>query len=211
MYHVGARGNRGCRIYADDHERKAFLSLLRRLAKRHRWTLGTYVLMSNHYHLLLQIECSLSDGMRELNGGFSAYTNAKNRLDGHLFRNRFWCELIEDEAHYLQTARYIVLNPIRAGICDMPGAWPWSSYRACAGLEFVPDFLAADDLLRCFGSSPAKARDRYRRFVYDGIEEARAGHVPVSDTVTNHARATRDTCASRPGSAPAWRSSASRG
>ena len=119
----------------------------------------------------LEIERGLSDGMRELNGEFSCYTNAKNGLEGHLFRNRFWCELIEDEARYLQTARYIVLNPIRAGMCRAPEDWRWSSYRACAGLEFPPAFLAPDDLLRCFADSPAAAQDAYRRFVRDGVDE----------------------------------------
>jgi putative transposase len=172
VYHVGSRGNRGCRIYADDYEREVFLALLGRLTMRHGWTLGTYCLMSNHYHLLLTIERGLSDGMRDLNGGFSSYANGRHGLDGHLFRNRFWCELIETEARYLQTARYIVLNPIRAGICRSPEAWRWSSFRACAGLEFAPDFLAADGLLRCFGSSPAEARDAYCSFVEDGIDDA---------------------------------------
>jgi REP-associated tyrosine transposase len=128
--------------------------------------------MSNHYHLLLRIDHGLSEGMRELNGGFSAYTNRRNGLEGHLFRNRFWCELIEGEAHYLQAARYIVLNPIRAGLCAAPEDWRWSSYRACAGLEFAPSFLETDQLLGCFGSSPAEARDAYRRFVREGIEGA---------------------------------------
>jgi REP element-mobilizing transposase RayT len=174
LYHVGARGNRGCRIYADDHERQTFLSMFGDLATRHSWTLGTYCLMSNHYHLLMQIEEGLSDGMRELNGGFSSYTNARNGLDGHLFRNRFWCELVKDEAHYLQTARYIVLNPIRAGLCASPEDWRWSSYRACVGLDFAPPFLAADELLRCFGDSPASARNAFRQFVSDELGTARA-------------------------------------
>jgi REP element-mobilizing transposase RayT len=173
-YHVGARGNRGCRIYADDHERQTFLSMFGDLATRHGWTLGTYCLMSNHYHLLMEIEEGLSDGMRELNGGFSSYTNARNGLEGHLFRNRFWCELVKDEAHYLQTARYIVLNPIRAGLCASPEDWQWSSYRACVGLDFAPPFLAADELLRCFGDSPATARNVFRRFVSDELDAARA-------------------------------------
>jgi putative transposase len=172
IYHVGSRGNRGCPIYADDHEREVFLRLLGRLAARHRWSLGSYCLMSNHYHLLMQIEHELSDGMRELNGGFSAYTNARNGLDGHLFRNRFWCELIEDDAHYLETARYIVLNPVRAGLCRTPEAWRWSSYRACVGLEFAPEYLKADEVLRPFGTTPDAARNGYRRFVQDGIERA---------------------------------------
>jgi putative transposase len=138
IYHVGSRGNRGCRIYADDHERKVFLRLFGRLAARHGWKVETYCLMTNHYHLLMRIEDRLSDGMRELNGGFSSYTNARNGLEGHLFENRFWCDLVEGEAHYLQTARYIVLNPIRAGLCASPEDWRWSSYRACVGLEFAP-------------------------------------------------------------------------
>jgi REP element-mobilizing transposase RayT len=172
IYHLGSRGNRGCRIYTDDHECETFLSMFGRIATRHGWSLATYVLMTNHYHLLMTIEGSLSNGMRELNGGFSSYTNAKNGLEGHLFKNRFWCEPIRDEAHYLETARYIVLNPVRAGICVLPDEWRWSSYRACAELEFAPTFLQSAELLRCFGSTPEAARDGYRRFVRDGIAEA---------------------------------------
>ncbi len=174
IYHLGSRGNRGCQIYMDDHERKVFLRMFGRLSKRHGWQLGTYCLMTNHYHLLMTIERGLSDGMRELNGGFSSWTNQKNGLEGHLFKNRFWYEPIEDEAHYLQAARYIVLNPVRAGICASPEEWRWSSYRACVGLEFAPPFLAADELLRCFGDKPAAAREAYRSFVSDGIEDALA-------------------------------------
>ena len=141
-YHVGSRGNRGCRIYADDFERRAFLQLLQRIAARHRWTCLAYCLMSNHYHLVIQIdEEGLSDGMRELNGEFACFTNVRHGLDGHLFRNRFWSELIESEAHMLETSRYVVLNPIRAELCKTPERWRWSSYRACIGLDFPPAFL----------------------------------------------------------------------
>jgi putative transposase len=155
----------------DDHERRVFLTLFGRLARSHGWSLGTYVLMSNHYHLLMTIERGLSDGMRELNGQFSSYTNARNGLEGHLFKNRFWCELIEDEAHFLQTARYIVLNPVRAGLCGAPDDWRWSSYRAIAGLEFGPRFLKTNELLEAFGNTPDAARAAYRRYVQEGVEE----------------------------------------
>jgi REP element-mobilizing transposase RayT len=174
IYHLGSRGNRGCPIYVDDGERETFLRMLGRLSKRHGWSLGTYCLMTNHYHLLITIESGLSDGMRELNGGFSSYTNAKNDLEGHLFKNRFWYEPIESDAHLLETLRYIVLNPVRAGICASPEEWRWSSYRSLAGTDFAPPFLAANDVLRLFGDSPPKAREAYREFVSEGIERAAA-------------------------------------
>lgn len=178
IYHVGSRGNRGCGIYTDDHERQVFLKLFGRLAKHHGWSLGTYVLMSNHYHLIMTIENGLSDGMRELNGQFSSYTNKRNRLEGHLFRNRFWCELIKDEAHFLQTARYIVLNPLRAGLCRSPEDWRWSSYRAIVGEDFAPPFLETTELLEAFAETPRAAREAYRRYVQEGVDELRRETCP---------------------------------
>ena len=169
IYHVSSRGNRGCEIYADDRDRRVFLALLGRIVQRYRWTCHAYCLMSNHYHLLIQIEQGgLSVGMQALNGHFACFANARHGYEGHLFRNRFWSALIETESHMLEVCRYIVLNPVRAGLGKAPSAWRWSSYRACAGLEFGPDFLASAQLLRFFGTSPQSARRAYCRFVSDG-------------------------------------------
>jgi putative transposase len=200
IYHLGSRGNRGCPIYMDDDERKTFLRMFGRVSRRHGWSLATHCLMTNHYHLLMTIEERLSNGMRELNGGFSLYTNAKNDLLGHLFKNRFWYEPIESDAHFLETVRYIVLNPIRAGICDSPEEWCWSSYRALAGLDFAPPFLATDVVLRCFGDSPAKAREAFRQFVSEGIERDVAPDASRCQTPSRKSNAVSrcGTCASRP-------------
>ena len=175
LFHVGSKGNNARRIYADDLERRVFLMLLDKHAKRQDWIVLTYVLMSNHFHLLLRLRApTLSVGMCGLNGEFSRFTGARHRRQpGHLFKNRFWSEPIEDDAHLLATARYIALNPVRAGICPDPGDWPWSSYGAIAGHEFAPGFLAADELLKHFGRSPEIARCDYRAFVCAGVEEAR--------------------------------------
>lgn len=177
IYHIGSRGNRGCAIYADDFERRIFLKLLSLVVRRFRWTCHSYCLMGNHYHLLIQLELGgLSDGLQLLNGAFARFSNRRHDYVGqHLFRNRFWSELIEDESQLLETARYIVLNPIRAGICKVPEDWSWSSYRACAGLDFAPHFLAATQHLRFFGKVPSAARRAYRNFVRDGIDAGRPG------------------------------------
>lgn|ERR671936_1195969 len=176
IYHVGSRGNRGCRIYADDYERRIFLKLLERVVDRYRWTCLAYCLMSNHYHLVISIENDgLSDGMRELNGEFACFTNARHELEGHLFRNRFWSELMQTDAHLLETSRYVVLNPIRAQLCETPERWRWSSYRACMGLDFRPAFLATDELLRLFGPSPGRAKRAYAAFVREELPASRPG------------------------------------
>jgi putative transposase len=177
IYHVGAKGNRGCVIYEDDVERRVFLSLLAECARRFNWGCHAFVLMANHFHLLVQLDVGgLSAGMQLLNGSFAKFSNRRHGWVGqHLFRNRFWSEQIVTDAHLKETARYIVLNPVRASICETPDEWRWSSYRACAGLEFAPKFLAATQHLRLFGATPEKARDTYRRFVADGIRDADSG------------------------------------
>lgn len=173
IYHVCSKGNRGGAICADDHESEVFLQLLGRLAARHDWALLAYCLMSTHYHLVLRIgDAGMSAGMQQLNGGFSRYVNARHGIEGHLFRNRFWSKLVEADAQLLQTVRYVVLNPVKAGLSRSPEAWRWSSHRAAAGLDFAPAFLACGDLLQRFGRSPATARTAYRAFVRDGMNEA---------------------------------------
>ena len=175
VYHVGGKGNRGGPIFTDDYDRRIFLTLLAKHALRHNRVVLTHVLMTNHYHLLLQLRVSsLSDGMCGLNGEFSRFSSFRHRLEpGHLFRNRFWSEPVEDDIRLQATARYIVLNPVRAGICKRPGAWPWSSYRALIGATFPPPFLAVSELLKHFGRTPAEARREYRALVEAGVEDAR--------------------------------------
>jgi hypothetical protein len=105
--------------------------------------------------------------MQELNGGYSRQTNQRYGWTGHLFRNRFFGVELESEAHLLEACRYVVLNPVRARLCARPDEWFWSSYRACAGLDFAPPFLAADTLLPLFAPQPERARDLYKAFVED--------------------------------------------
>jgi hypothetical protein len=106
--------------------------------------------------------------MCELNGGFALDFNARHGRSDHLFGRRFWSDLIDHESHLLASCRYIVLNPVRAGLSDDADSWPWSSYRACAGGELAPSFLAAGDLLELFGRDPVRAQSAYRNYVSNG-------------------------------------------
>lgn len=171
VYHVTSRGNNGRAHYVDDVDRRIFLSMLERAVTRYDWLVRAYCLMTNHFHLVVQAPLggpSLSKGMQELNGGYSRTFNARHGRRDHLRRNRFHAEPIESESHLLESCRYVVLNPVRAGICATAGSWPWSSYRATVGLRPSPPFLSAGWLLELFSPELARARERYRDFVADG-------------------------------------------
>ena len=125
--------------------------------------------MSNHYHLLIETpDANLSHGMRQLNGVYTQRFNRSNNRVGHVFQGRYKGILVEKQSYLLEVARYIVLNPVRAEMVRAAKDWPWSSYRATAGLAGVPDWLHVDWLLASFGRTKAVAIAAYRRFVSDG-------------------------------------------
>jgi putative transposase len=169
-HHVTSRGNRRQPIYADALDRRRYLALLGDVVSRCRWRCFGYCLMTNHVHLIVETpEPNLGLGMHRLNTLYAQWFNWRWDLDGHLFQGRFGSELVESEWHMLEATRYVVLNPVRAGICRLPPQWPWSSYRALTGQRRAPAFLAVDDLLAYFGSSPASAMRAYEEFVRQGI------------------------------------------
>ena len=192
-YHLTSRGSDRRDIYWTDDDRWLFLRLLGIVTVKYEWTLLAYCLMTNHYHLVVRIgDGGLSDGMKWLNGGFSRITNRAHCREAHLFRNRFRSTLVESEAQLARTCRYVILNPVRAGLCERPEEWPWSSYRATAGLDPRPAFLADAEVLSLSGASFDDGRRRYREFVAEGVAQlahsderpARDTLVAVSDTAT---------------------------
>ena len=169
VYHITSRGNAGAAIYAGDVDRTLFLKVLEDTIVRYRWLCHAYCLMSNHYHLLVETpEPNLSRGMRHLNGVYTQSYNRVHRRMGHIFQGRFKSILLEKESHLLEVARYIVLNPVRAGMVRHPRRWKWSSYRATAGEVQPPPFLALDWLLSQFDARSRQAFLAYRKFVKAG-------------------------------------------
>jgi putative transposase len=182
IFHVTSRGNRSAEIYVDAYCRRRFLALLMLTIERAEWKCFSYCLMTNHFHLALDLEKpTLSEGMHWLNGCYAQWFNRRHGFKGHLFEDRFHAEVVETESHFLEVTRYLPLNPVRAGICDHPGEWPWSSYRALVG-RAAPGFVSVDIVLPMFGRKVDTARRAYEAFVEDGrrrvLSERVRGTVP---------------------------------
>ncbi len=171
LYHVTARGDRREAIFDDDQDRRTFLSTLEQVVNRFNWVCHAWCLMDNHYHLLIQTpDGNLSKGMRQLNGVYTQASNRRHGRVGHLFQGRFKAILVDSDAYLLELTRYVVLNPVRAGMVNSPADWPWSSYRASAGLEPAAPWLAVDGLLAQFSGQRGLAQTRYAQFVAEGIK-----------------------------------------
>lgn len=173
LYHVTSRGDRREDIVDDDQDRHMFLSTLEQVVAQFNWVCHAWCLMDNHYHLLIQTpDGNLSKGMRQLNGVYTQASNRRHRRVGHLFQGRFTSILVDRDAYLLELSRYVVLNPVRAGIVKQPADWPWSSYRASVGLEPAAPWLARDGLLAQFAKRRSLAQQRYAQFVAEGIHAA---------------------------------------
>ncbi len=129
-FHVVTRGVDRCAIFRDDHDRSFFLDLFSRATGRVRWNCHALCLMTTHYHLVLEsTRANLSQGLHFLNGLYAQRFNLRHRRTGHLFGDRFSCRVIEDEEHLFEACRYVVNNPVRAGMCAHANEWPWAGSR----------------------------------------------------------------------------------
>jgi putative transposase len=170
LYHVTSRGNGGQTVFLDDTDRESLIAALAEVIERMRWLCHGYCLMGNHYHLLIETpEPNLSHGMRQLGTLSAQRFNRRHGRQGHVFQGRFKAILVERDSHWLELCRYVVLNPVRAGMIRRPEAHIWSSYRATAGLSERPAWLWTDWVLAQFGKRRQDATKRYREFVCEGI------------------------------------------
>jgi REP element-mobilizing transposase RayT len=172
VYHVTARGNARQAIGRDDADRQRFVATLADTVTQYRVRCHAWVLMPNHYHLLLETpESNLSAALRHLNGVYTQAFNRRHRRVGHLFQGRFTAILVEKERYLLALCRYIVLNPVRAQLVRHPRAWRWSSYRATSGEVPAPPWLTTAWLLGQFGTRRGAAQRAYRQFVEAGLRQ----------------------------------------
>lgn len=185
IYHVMCRGNRQEAVFKDDRDCETFLDTLGEASTRCGWLIHAFVLMGNHYHLLLETpEPNLVDGMRWLQGTYTQRFNARHKVWGHLFQGRYKALLVDGEGDYFQTvASYIHLNPARAHCFDLATGkltdYKWSSYLGYLRPIKRPGFLCVDRVLGNYGRiDDSRGRGDYRERMKKRVLEIARGDKP---------------------------------
>lgn len=177
-YHVICRGDRREDIFLGDEDRGLFLETLGEACTKTGWVVHAFVLMPNHYHLVVETpQGNLVEGMRWFQGTYTIRFNARHRLSGHLFQGRYKSLLIDaGSGEYLRTvANYVHLNPVRARLVEAAALpeYLWSSVRWYRSPRGRPAWFRADRVLGAYGfTDDASARRRYvRHLIEEGSRE----------------------------------------
>jgi len=180
LYHVMSRGDRGELVYRDDRDRQRWLETLGEACEKTGWLVHAYVLMPNHYHLLLETpEANLVAGMKWLQGTYTQRLNVRHRLRGHLFQGRYKALTVEAEGEYFRiVSTYIHLNPARARLVKVRLGERLRSYRWSSFPEYLtrrrPNWLEVRSVLSATSSGKD---DRAGRRRYEAYLESRAVEV----------------------------------
>jgi REP element-mobilizing transposase RayT len=171
FYHVTLRGNNKAPIFLEKHDFERFLTTVKRYKANSDFLLYSYVLMSNHLHLLLETKKEpLSKIMQSISTSYAMYFNKKYSRVGHLFQGRFNSILCDKDAYLLELVRYIHLNPIRAGIAEDLKDYPWSSHSAYLSPD---DFIDTEMVLEMLGGTHS-----YLKFLKAGLKNPRTIEFP---------------------------------
>ena len=188
VYHVYARGNNRRLIYEDDRDRLKYLALLGEVVGREGWRCLSYCLMDNHVHLLVETpQPNLDVGMRRLHGDYARIFNKRHTRSGHVFQGRYGAEPLKREAHLFAAAAYIAANPVDAGLCADPHAWPWGSHSV-AGTAAEPPWLDTARLLALYEALGGDAHQRYASSVDERARRARPLAVSATACAPNRSQ-----------------------
>ncbi len=165
-YHILSRGNERRNIFSDNDDRVLFLETLGRMSDRFEVEVYAYVLMDNHYHLLLKTnKPNISKSMQWFGTTYTRQYNIKHKRNGHLFQGRFKNFLIENDEYLMLLSCYIHRTPLRAGIVKRLADYSWSSYPIYAYGKKSPEWLLTKPIL-----SLLDTKDKYmayRKMVQD--------------------------------------------
>jgi len=184
IYHVFSRGSNRQAIFLNDGDYVEFDLLLAEAFRLHEVDAFGWSLMPNHWHGVVRSPAAgLSAFMKCVNQRYALRFDRRWSRTAHVFQNRFGAVLVETDEQFLATIRYVVRNPVEAGICPTPVDAKWTSYRATVGLEPAPLHLRVAEILELFGRDVETARQRFVEFVGFGRERHPADGAPWEDTV----------------------------
>ncbi len=144
--------------------------MLGEICTQYNFIIHAFCQMTNHYHLVAEtVDGNLSRGIQQLNGRYSQYYNRRHGLVGHLFQGRYKAILVQRDRYMRELTRYVVLNPLRAGLVSRPDDWRWSSYGYVIGKQAAPAWLDVDATLQAFAGTNEHAVTSYREFVMAGL------------------------------------------
>jgi len=180
VYHVTSRGNGRSVIFWSDADRLRFLGQLADNLRVTAVVLYAYVLMDNHFHLLVRTpRANLSRFMQRLLTAYALYARYKHRRPGHQLQGRFQAKLVQDDVYLRALSRYIHLNPVKIAACGKLRrrervrrleAYPWSSYPGHVDARKVQEFVSYD-VLKEYGNDPGAARRQYRAYTHACVLE----------------------------------------
>ena len=154
IHHIWVNATGNWPYFVDDADRIAWICLLELVLERFDWRCLAFCQMTTHVHLLVDVgDDSLPCGMEYLNREYSKYFNDRHGRFGHFVRKRYGSRRIEDARDLLGTYAYVVLNPVREGMCRHAADWLWSSYRTTIGLSDAFPFVSARLVVAELGGS----------------------------------------------------------
>ncbi len=173
VHHIISRGFEGINIFIDDRDRTHFLTILNKVLSQSSCRCYAWVLMNNHYHLVVRpLGVRLGEIMRRLNGSYARYFNLRYQRRGYLFQDRYKSLATQEFWYFRELIRYVHLNPLRAGLVKSVSSleqYLWSGHRALIGRENVP-WQAVKETLEKFDRNPQNSLKSYLRFLEDGVE-----------------------------------------
>jgi len=165
VYHIISRGNERRKIFLNDEDRLKFLDMLADYHDRLGILIHCFVLMDNHYHIVMETpKGNLLKVMHGLNSGYTGYFNRKYNRTGHLFQGRYTAVIVDKENYLLELSRYVLLNPVRAGITEKPEEYAWSSYAGYIKANRSKPWIEYSSILGMSGEEKVSRR-KYKKYV----------------------------------------------
>jgi len=171
--HIIQRGNNRSPVFFSDEDYLFFLEVLREAKSKYPCLIYAYCLMTNHFHLLIEPKEkeNISLLMKLLGAKYARYINKTYRRTGTLWEGRFKCSLIDGELYFLACFHYVEMNPLRAGMTNLPESYRWTSYRFRAFGEKSP-ILDIDPWYNSLGSIPEERQLGYQQFFQNTVPES---------------------------------------